>query len=323
MKKIKLLLVPVSMLVFSQQRDTLILKEDTEKFQKFILKDGTVRIYSKPRLFDFVTKAPRNFVETNKNFVAGDHAWYLAGTVAATAFFVTADQNLTDHSRIFADKLGMDKDNTYRTAAGFIKVPQNIGAALYLVGNGSTSVLLGIGFASYGLINNDYRAQATASGLVESLILSGVFSQTIKRVTGRESPSAAIENNHPGGHWNPFPSFSAFAKNTPLYDAMPSGHLTTFMSALTVIADNYPDVKWIKPVGYTLAGAMSFQMMQSRLHWFSDYPLALFMGYFIGKTISKSRYTVFNEKNGRAAYKMDFTASQSMGYRMVGVKLSF
>ncbi|GEN77427.1 hypothetical protein CHA01nite_31670 [Chryseobacterium hagamense] len=280
-------------------------------------------MYKKTKILDFITKAPKNFVESGKNMVAKDHAYYLGGAVAATVFLLPADQKLTDNTRELAQHWGMDKNNNYETVAKVFKLPKDIGSGLYLIGNGSTLVLLGIGFGTYGLIRNDYRAQATASGLMESLILSGVFSQTLKRITGRESPFVAIENGNSGGDWNFFPSFSAFAGQTPHYDAMPSGHLTTFMAGITVIADNYPEVKWIKPVGYTLASALCFQMMQSQVHWASDYPIALALGYFIGKTISKSRYTSIQKIRGACAYRIQFTASSMMNYHIAGVKISF
>ncbi|WP_251040438.1 phosphatase PAP2 family protein [Chryseobacterium sp. ISL-6] len=322
MKRIRLILLPISVMVWSQKSDSTIIV-NPPKSQNYTLKDGSVRTYSKPKLFEFITRVPKDFIETNKDFVAKDHAYYLGGAVASTLVLLPFDQKLIDNSRELGDKWGMSADNNYSKVGGLIKIPKDIGAGLYLIGNGSTVVLLGIGFAAYGLIKDDYRAQATASGLMESLILSGVFSQTIKRMTGRESPFVAIENGNSGGHWTPFPGFSAFSSNTSRYDAMPSGHLTTFMSALTVIADNYPDVKWIKPVGYTLAGALAFQMMQSQVHWASDYPLALLMGYFIGKTISKNRYTVSGFNAGKVHYKVNFTASHNFGYNMVGINLSF
>ena len=326
MKKLKFLLLPVSMLVCAQENDTAQVRklpEELPKVQTYTLKDGSVRTYPKPKLLDFVTKLPRNFINTNKDFVAKDHAYYLGGAVAATLILIPVDQKLTDNSREIAERWGMSEDNNYHKLGGVFKIPKDIGSTLYLIGNGSTVVLVGIGFGVYGLIKNDYRAQATASGLMESLILSGVFSQTIKRITGRESPFIAEANGNKGGDWNPFPSFSAFAKNTSNYDAMPSGHLTTFMAGLTVIADNYPDAKWIKPVGYTIAGALCFQMMQSKVHWASDYPLALLMGYFIGKTISKSRYTSSDPNAKNTKYKLDFIASRQWEYNMVGVKVSF
>ncbi|WP_162033428.1 phosphatase PAP2 family protein [Chryseobacterium potabilaquae] len=325
MKKIKLFFILIPMSVCSQMRDSVVISRDTlmqVNTQSYTLKDGSVRVYSKPKILDFITKAPRNFINTNKDFVAKDHAYYLGGAVASTLILLPFDQKLIDNSRELGEKWGMSADNEY-TKVGFLKVPKNIGGGLYLIGNGATVIVLGLGFGTYGLIKNDYRAQATASGLMESLILSGVFTQTIKRITGRESPFIAIENGHPGGHWTPFPSFSAYTKNTSQYDAMPSGHLTTFMSALTVIADNYPEAVWIKPVGYTLAGALCFQMMQSQVHWASDYPLAVLMGYFIGKTISKSRYKELNPQAKNNKYKIDFTASRYLQYNMVGVNVSF
>jgi len=96
-------------------------------------------------------------------------------------------------------------------------------------------------------------------------------------------------DGNPGGDWHPFPSFSAFAKHTPNYDAFPSGHLMTATSALYVILGNYPDVQWIKPVGYTLIGVLGFEMVQANVHWVSDYPIAMVMGYIIGKNIANSK----------------------------------
>jgi len=322
MKKIKLLLLPFSVLVWSQNRDVINATRSVES-QTYILKNGSVRTYMKPKLFDFITKAPGNFIDTNKSFVTKDHAYYLGAAVAGTLILLPFDQKLIDNSRQLGNKWGMGVENNYITAAGFIKVPKDIGSALYLIGNGSTVVLLGVGFGTYGLLKDDYRAKATASGLMESLVLSGVFSQTIKRIAGRESPFIAIENGNSGGNWNPFPSFSAFAKQTPNYDAMPSGHLTTFMAGLTVIADNYPDIQWIKPVGYTLATALCFQMMQSQVHWASDYPIALLMGYFIGKTIAKSRYTELEASDKEMKYSIGFISSRHLGYNMLGIKISF
>ena len=180
------------------------------------------------------------------------------------------------------------------------------------------------GFITYGLLKKDYRAQATASELIESLALSGVYVQTIKRITGRESPFIARENGNSGGDWNPFPSFGAYAKNTSNYDAVPSGHLTTIMSALTIITTNYPEYKWIKPVGYSIIGAMCFQMLQSEVHWVSDYPLAILLGYFVGKTIATNRFketknTLGNDKK----YSWNFSASRNYDYNLVGATLKF
>jgi membrane-associated phospholipid phosphatase len=85
------------------------------------------------------------------------------------------------------------------------------------------------------------------------------------------------------GAWRPFANLGDYAKNTPKYDAFPSGHLATAMATVTVIAANYPDNPWVKRVGYSLMGACAFSMMNDGVHWASDYPLALLIGGTVGR----------------------------------------
>jgi hypothetical protein len=54
-----------------------------------------------------------------------------------------------------------------------------------------------------------------------------------------------------------------------------------------VIAENYPDNPWVKPVGYTLMGALAFAMVNNGVHWMSDYPLALLIGGTVGKVVAQ------------------------------------
>ena len=113
-----------------------------------------------------------------------------------------------------------------------------------------------------------------------------------------------------------------------MYDTMPSGHLTTAMSALTVIAENYPDYKWIKPVGYTALGLMCYEMMQSKVHWASDYPIALFVGYITGKTIANRRITKIRKEEtflvNKVKYSWEFCTSNTWeGYQLLGVNIKF
>ncbi|MDI9310484.1 MAG: phosphatase PAP2 family protein [Limnohabitans sp.] len=312
---------------FSQQKDSIQVKQLSERpFQEYQIDVNTIRTYNKPKLFEAITRLPKDFMDTNKDFVAKDHAWYLGGSLASTALLVPFDQKITDETRNFADKLGMSPNNVYGKLGPLNNIPKNLGAGFYLVGNGTTVILLSAGFVTYGLLKNDYRAQATASGMIESLALSGVFVQALKRSIGRESPFIARQNGNPGGDWNPFPSFAAYAKNTPLYDAVPSGHLATIMSAFTIITTNYPEYKWIKPVGYTLIGGLCIQMVQSEVHWVSDYPIALLIGYFSGKTIARNR---FAEKKIAGAEEMkkkvtyNITGNRIYGMNTLGLSVTF
>jgi hypothetical protein len=155
-------------------------------------------------------------------------------------------------------------------------------------------------------------------------LVCGVFSQTIKRISGRQSPAPAIIDGNPGGDWNPFPSFSAYGKYTPNYDAMPSGHMMTATAALNVILGNYPDKKWIKPVGYSLIGLLGFEMVQANVHWYSDYPIAIVMGYIIGKNIANSKITKTNSKlETKKKYTFNVNASSKYGYNFIGANITF
>ncbi len=295
-------------------------KVDSLENQIITLKNDEIRIYHKPKLKEIITRLPKDFMDTNRDFVTGKNPYYVGGAIAATALLVPFDQKINDNARIFAQNLGLSEANIYAKSA---PIPKNLGAGFYLLGNGTTVILLSAGFYTFGLLKNDYRAQATAQGMLESLALSGVYVQTIKRITGRESPFIAKENGNPGGDWNPFPSFSAYQKSTPHYDAVPSGHLATIMSGFTVITQNYPDVKWLKPVGYTAIGLLCFQMVQSQVHWTSDYPIALIIGYFTGKNIAKNRYKVLNQSAENKKYKMEFVSGNFMGITTAGINVKF
>jgi len=86
-----------------------------------------------------------------------------------------------------------------------------------------------------------------------------------------------------------------YHKHVPKYDAFPSGHLATAMVMATVIAEKYPEKKFIQPIGYTLMTILSFEMVSNGVHWFSDYPLALAIGYSSGKiTVFRGRKAVYN-----------------------------
>ncbi|WP_031257289.1 phosphatase PAP2 family protein [Elizabethkingia anophelis] len=306
---------------YGQEQDSIKKEEPAVKVQQVILKNGEVREYPRPKWHEPITNLPKDFMTTNRSFIENGNAWYLGGAVAATALLVPFDQQIVDGSRKLADNLGMSPENKY---AKFGPIPKSVGAGLYMIGNGTTVLLLGAGFLTYGLMKNDYRAYATASGLLESLALSGIYVQVLKRSTGRESPFIARENGNSGGAWNPFPSFSAYGKNTPHYDAMPSGHLATIMAGFTVITTNYPDVKWLKPVGYTLIGGLCFQMMQSEVHWASDYPLALLIGYFSGRSIARRHFKkVKSGEEGKPQYSLDVIGGNAYGINTIGVKMSF
>jgi hypothetical protein len=55
------------------------------------------------------------------------------------------------------------------------------------------------------------------------------------------------------------------------------------IATVSVLSMNYPEKKWIKPVGYAVAALSSFAMMNTEVHWAGDYPLAIAIGYITAK----------------------------------------
>ncbi|MGA7159755.1 MAG: phosphatase PAP2 family protein [Bacteroidota bacterium] len=147
------------------------------------------------------------------------------------------------------------------------------------VGQGDAQLGLAAAYTVYGLAVDDNRSLRTASETVQALLAGGAVVQLIKHVTGRESPYTATS---PTGIWRFFPNQFSYAKNTPNYDAFPTGHLCTSISTVVVIAENYPEMKWIRPVGYTIVAAIGVSMVNIGIHWYSDYPLGLALGYTFG-----------------------------------------
>jgi len=158
-------------------------------------------------------------------------------------------------------------------------------------------------FLGYGLLTDNNRALHTASQLAEAILGVAFTTQLLKHITGRESPHTTNIN---GGKWRLFPNQIDYHNDIPNYDAFPSGHLATAMMTLTVVSENYPEKKFIQPVGYLLMTILSFQMVNNRVHWVSDYPLALSIGYSFGRiAVARGR-----AKSGGNSFEKNTTSFQ-------------
>ena len=296
--------------------------------RQYKISDNLTYEYKRPRFADLFNKIPRNICKSAVEMVSKPNYPYGLAAMGATAALIPADPWLIRESRSLGESIGFNEAHTYKKL-GFLKiVPADVNSALYFVGNGTTFIIISGGLATYGFITGDYRAKSTSMQLLESIIVSGVFVQPFKRLTGRESPFITDEEGRWHSKWRFAPSFKDYQQHTPHYDAMFSGHLTTAMSALTVLTENYPDYKWIKPVGYTALGLMCYEMMQSKVHWASDYPMALFVGYITGKTIANRRITKIKTEETtfttKTKYEWNFSTGYTLeGYQLVGINIKF
>jgi hypothetical protein len=287
-------------LIAQTHYDTLIRspKDSSKMLKAQVYHNGTeLVLYPKPKHFGFITSIPKTFAGAARMSFTKKSIKPWAGIVSSTLLLIAFDQKISDNTQQFSNNIGLHYTRDYKTLAGFklgstqvnaYELPRNFNTALYSIGEGSTSMLIVGGLYLYGKIKHNYRAASTASQLMQSLIVVGITTQTLKRVSGRESPFVATA---PGGVWRPFTKPSDYQKHVPNHDAFPSGHFATLMATVTVLSANYPEKKWIKPVGYTLMGLCAFAMVNNGVHWTSDYPLAIGIGYVCAKaTVKMNRW---------------------------------
>jgi len=251
-------------------------------------KDGSTLTYARPGLWRTIGAGPSDWGLFVKQSFRKDNLPWLAAIGASTLILIEYDERLYTKTKRLGRKLSISsKDNTktYLKIGGVsaFRGPSDLGSAMYFLGDGWINIGLFGYFETYGWLKKDWRAAQTGHQLAEGLLVTGFTTQVIKRVTGRETPRAASAVR---GVWRMFPSFKDFQAHRTRYDAVPSGHMATGMMTITVIAENYPDKKYVKPIGYALLTALGFQMVNNGVHWASDYPLGLAVGYGIGKAIA-------------------------------------
>jgi PAP2 superfamily len=299
-----LLLILLGNFLFAQRLDSLITDSVSgQKVMAYKLGDQWL-LYRKPKPFKFLTQLPRTFKEAAVESFSKKSlpAWgAIAGSTVALLMF---DQLMLDGVQQFSGYINMDNERVYNHALEFnlcnknftiYEVPGNLNSAVYQIGEGLPSLLIAGGLALYGNIKNDYRSRSTANQMLQTFIVMGVTTQFMKRIFGRESPFVATVD---GGRWRPFPNWGTYQKAVPHYDAFPSGHMATLMATVVVISSNYPEKRWIKPVGYSIMGMVGMAMINNGVHWASDYPLAIGLGYVVGKvTVNMNRWVRGETKN--------------------------
>ncbi|MCX6144823.1 MAG: phosphatase PAP2 family protein [Ignavibacteriales bacterium] len=184
------------------------------------------------------------------------------------------------------------------------------------LGDGKSQFALAGAFAAYGLIGGDQRALRTGSQIVQAVLASGSVVQLLKHITGRESP---FVRSSATGIWRFFPNQLDYLKHVPAYDAFPSGHICTALATVIVIAENYPDTKWIRPVGYVVSGLVGVGMVNRGIHWYSDYPLGLALGYAFGMIAAHPDGIIASASD---ASKTHVSVAPTMGEQGVGLSMS-
>lgn len=312
------------------KKDTLIFKtrKDTFKLEKaqILNINNETHLYFRPKPFQFLKYVPSDLYTLTKTGFSKQNLPKLGIVLASSAILIAVDQPIIDAAQQFGRYINLAPQRRFKTVieADFgsfqvpvLDLPQNLNSAMYFLGEGWPSILLASSMWGYGLIANDYRARQTSSQLSEMFFTLAISVQFVKRITGRESPFRASKA---GGDWHLFPSPAHYQTNVSKHDAFPSGHLATAMATVTILSGNYPEKKYIKPVGYSIMGLIAYSMLNNEVHWMGDYPLAIAIGYTCGKiALSRGKQIIPNlsDKTGSssAIFPMYINGNLGLSYR--------
>lgn len=252
---------------------------------------GVTWHYEQPGQLRWLTHIPRNLGQFPGYFRAENGPAFV-GIAAGSAALWATDEPILRAAQYLGRTLHLDASTEQKTLVyipirlGSSKVPlefnapDNLNSALYFLGDGWTHLTIASSFMAYGWLRHDNRAAQTATQLGEAILSTGLVVQTLKRVTGRQSPFRATRQR---GDWDLLPAYTTYQGNVSNFDAFPTGHLATAMATVTVIAENYPEYRLVRPVGYSLMGLLGYAMLNNGVHWASDYPLGIALGYGFAK----------------------------------------
>jgi membrane-associated PAP2 superfamily phosphatase len=208
-----------------------------------------------------------------RNPLTKKNLWGLTAITVSTGLMIYYDDKLLDASNELSDQLGWSEQTNWR---------------MEHIGDGYLQLYVASSLIGYGLYYDDNRALQSASQIFESVFASGTIVQLIKHITGRESP---FVKTTPTGRWRFFPNQVDYHHKVPHYDAFPSGHISTITAMVVVLSENYPEYTFIKPLGYLAIGLNSIGMMNTGVHWISDYPIGIALGYSFAKIAVKKGRT--------------------------------
>ncbi len=228
--------------------------------------------YERPCMFDFLKNIPSGISEYTKRSFRSENIWNLSAMTVGTGLLVVYDDELLDVSNNLREQFGWSEQLDWY---------------MEHIGDGYLQLYVCSSLIGYGLVENDNRALQSASQIFESVFASGILVQILKHISGRESPFVATT---PTGKWRPFPNQADYHRLVPHYDAFPSGHISTITAMMVVLSENYPEYSFIKPLGFLAIALNGLGMMNTGVHWISDYPLGIAFGYGLAKiAVQKGR----------------------------------
>ena len=226
----------------------------------------------KPKISELFTRLPSHWRIWLDETFARENAPALAGVLGMSAVQVVSDFESWQAARMpFLLDESFKRHNTLGVS----------------VGDGYFQFMLAGAFLGRATVVKDRVALRTAAQITEAILATGLVVQIIKHSTGRESPFSSETRT---GVWRSFPNQVEYHKDFQKFDAVPSGHLSTAMATFIVVEQNYPEQKWIPYIGYPVMAWVGVGLMATSIHWMSDFPIALALGYSFGKIVTRENH---------------------------------
>jgi membrane-associated phospholipid phosphatase len=126
-----------------------------------------------------------------------------------------------------------------------------------------------------GHFSDDAKARRTALLGIESFVVTGIFTETIKHTSHKHRPRSG---NLEEVVWDG-PGVSSANLS------FPSGHAASAFAVATVVASGYGDHAVVPPLVYGAATLCALSRVHDNAHWMSDVVIGTAIGHFTAKAI--------------------------------------
>lgn len=242
----------------------------------------------------------KNYYYDSKHIITSPSRWnkedYLifGSIITTTAGLYFIDEDIRDFF----------KDNQTETINDIASVAEKFGDKYYI------SSFLVASYLSGYLLDNKKLIETTLLG-IESLIISAVFTHTLKQIFHRHRPFTNDGNNVFDG---PF-----YSTNDDIL-SFPSGHSTSSFAVATIFANQYAnDNLFLSSLIYSMATLTAVSRVYDEEHWASDIFIGAAIGYFTGKTIYNLNQTrkKNQKKNSISIIPITNFKSNSFGLNLI------
>ena len=180
--------------------------------------------------------------------------------------------------------------------------------------------IVGGGLYAYGKFDRNDEFVGASFAVLQASLIEFLYNSTLKAITGR-----------PGPDWRHNSDMESLSKTFRfgflrggVFWGWPSGHTSATMAVVSALTNYYPNVTWLKIVGYTWVAYTIFgvsSVNRGGMHWFSDAIAAALMSYAVGSTVGKYYRSVYNNATSSSSNSKRVNVMPEVN--PIGINLSF